>query len=390
LPSALVLFLSLFAAQAPVFVLAPMLPHVAEDFSIPVSVAGQLRAISGLVAAITAVKFGFIARGAPLRQMIASGLFLIPLGSLAAALAPAFWVLVAAQVAVGLGLGTVVTGGTAATADWVPAAGHSRLLSWTLMGPPAAAIVATLAAGVLADLDWRLAWLAPLGASIIAVAAVRTRPAGHTLVRPRVSISAMWRVPRIAGWALGEVLAYSSWSGVTVYAGALLIQSYKSSPGLAALAICGSAVAVVGGNLVARRWVARSSRALLLVCAIALSGTAGLFGVFRPAFWVSALVLVVAGFLAGGRALAGTAFGLQAAPDLRLAVMGVRTTAQQLSYLLGAGLGGAALGVGGYGGMGALLRYCSSWPPRRTHSPSARRSVLPVPITPLEPDCAID
>jgi predicted MFS family arabinose efflux permease len=57
----------------------------------------------------------------------------------------------------------------------------------------------------------------------------------------------------------------------------------------------------------------------------------------------------------GGRTIAGSAFGLGAAPDQRVAVMGLRAAAVQFGYLLGAAAGGAALAVGGYGLLGATI-----------------------------------
>jgi predicted MFS family arabinose efflux permease len=57
----------------------------------------------------------------------------------------------------------------------------------------------------------------------------------------------------------------------------------------------------------------------------------------------------------GGRTIAGSAFGLDAAPDQRVAVMGLRAAAVQFGYLLGAAAGGAALAAGGYGLLGATI-----------------------------------
>jgi predicted MFS family arabinose efflux permease len=57
----------------------------------------------------------------------------------------------------------------------------------------------------------------------------------------------------------------------------------------------------------------------------------------------------------GGRTIAGSGFGLDAAPDQRVAVMGLRAAAVQFGYLLGAASGGAALATGGYSLLGATL-----------------------------------
>jgi predicted MFS family arabinose efflux permease len=225
-----------------------------------------------------------------------------------------------------------------------------------LTGPPVAAIVATLVGGLLADVSWRMAWVAvPFAASVFAVVAIRTRPPEPPIPRTSGDLRSLWRVSGVPGWAAGELLSYSAWSGIPVYAGALLIGSYGVSPTIAAGAIGASAAAFVAGNLSARRWVDGSARSLLLVLSLMLATAAAAFGMLRPGLWLSITLLVVLGGLAGGRTLAGSAFGLRAVRDRGVAVMGVRTTAQQCGYVFGTGLGGAAIAAGGYAALGALL-----------------------------------
>jgi predicted MFS family arabinose efflux permease len=71
--------------------------------------------------------------------------------------------------------------------------------------------------------------------------------------------------------------------------------------------------------------------------------------------WVSIGLFSLLSFFAGGRTLAGSARSLHLAPALRLGVTGVRTGALQLGYFVGAAVGGAALGAGGYTGLGIAL-----------------------------------
>ena len=62
-------------------------------------------------------------------------------------------------------------------------------------------------------------------------------------------------------------------------------------------------------------------------------------------------------FVAGGRTLIGSAVGLEAEPERRLAVMGARSAAQQLGYFFGAAAAGGALAAGGYPGFGLALGF---------------------------------
>jgi MFS transporter, DHA1 family, inner membrane transport protein len=106
----LTLFLCLFAGQAAIIAISPVLPEVASDFGVSTATAGQLRSVSGLAAGIGALGMGALAARLGLRDLLLSGLGVLAAGSLLSAAAPTFGVLVLAQVAVGAGLAVVLSG----------------------------------------------------------------------------------------------------------------------------------------------------------------------------------------------------------------------------------------------------------------------------------------
>ncbi|HUF02199.1 MAG TPA: hypothetical protein VMN35_07225 [Gaiellaceae bacterium] len=55
------LFLSLFAGQAGLIAITPVLPQLAGDFDLSIAAAGQLRTVTGLVAGVTALGLGVVA-----------------------------------------------------------------------------------------------------------------------------------------------------------------------------------------------------------------------------------------------------------------------------------------------------------------------------------------
>ena len=108
--------------------------------------------------------------------------------------------------------------------------------------------------------------------------------------------------------------------------------------------------------MLARRFVERSTRAILISFALASAAAALVFGAWRPALAASAAcVFAVLGFLGGGRTLAGSMFGLDATGDRKLAVMSLRAAAVQFGYLIGAAVGGIALTVAGYAALGLVF-----------------------------------
>jgi predicted MFS family arabinose efflux permease len=116
-----------------------------------------------------------------------------------------------------------------------------------------------------------------------------------------------------------------------------------------------SAAAFVAGNLLFRRYADRDLRRPLRVLALAMAVTVAAFGTVRPTLAVSALLLAGSAFLGGGRTFLGNAFGLHVAPEQRVAVMSARAAANQFGYFVGAAVGGVALTVAGYDGLGIVL-----------------------------------
>ena len=102
------------------------------------AVAGQLRTITGLAAGVAALAVGRAGTRLALQHQLLAGAVLLGLGSLASAAAPSLALLAAAQALVGVGAAIVTTAGTLAAAEWVAPEQRTRVLSWALIGQPAA------------------------------------------------------------------------------------------------------------------------------------------------------------------------------------------------------------------------------------------------------------
>jgi MFS transporter, DHA1 family, inner membrane transport protein len=349
------LLLSLFAGQAAVIAVSPVLAELARDLGVSTSTAGQLRAISGIAAGVGALLIGPVSGRLGLRDLLLAGLAALALASLLSAAATSFAMLAAAQLILGGGLALVLSAGLAAAAEWSTAAERSRALSWALIGQPAAWIVGMPLVGAAGDLSWRLGWLVPLAAALTAAAVVSGRPrdaAGE-------AVRGSWRLLRddraVAGWALSELLAYAGWAGILVYAGALLVESYGVSAGVAGVALGAAAVAYLPGNFMARTRLDGGTRILLTALPPLAAAVAVLLGAWRPGALVSALLLSLLAVLNGGRTIAGSALGLELCSQRRVFAMRIRAAATQFGYLGGAALGGLALAIGGYPALGATF-----------------------------------
>src|SRR5262249_28181404 len=128
-----ILFLCLFASQAGLIALSPVLAQVASDLDVSTATARQLRTASGLAAGTTALALAKLARRLSLRTLLVGGAGLLALGSLASAAAPSFAALALAQLPVGAAVAVLVTGATAAAAEWALPEHRTRVLSWALI-----------------------------------------------------------------------------------------------------------------------------------------------------------------------------------------------------------------------------------------------------------------
>jgi predicted MFS family arabinose efflux permease len=345
-----VLFLCLFASQAALLVLSPILPEIAREFGVSTAAAGQLRSISGATGGLTAIVLAIAPRRAGLRELLSAGAMLVALGSALSAAAPSFVVLAAAQGVLGVGIGLLVAVGIAAAGEWPDPARRPHVLAWAIAGMPAAWIAGMPIVGLVADLDWRAAWLAvPMLFALVALALIRLRPPDLPTRRTGE------RRPGMARFAFGELLANGAWASVLTYSGTLLLDSYDLSPAVVALGLGAMAVAMIPGTFTARRHAARATPAML--CAITgFQGAAVLvLGGVRPSPGVTLGVLAVMAFVNGWRSLFASTVGMDTVPDDRLAVMSMRAAANQLGYLLGAAVGGLALAAGGFPGLGVAL-----------------------------------
>ena len=351
---AVVLFACMFAAQGSLLVLSPILPDVAADLGVSTALAAQLRTLSGAVAGMAALWLGMWSRPRALRQMLLAGTTLLVVSTAASAAAPNFVTLAVAQVILGFGLAIVLSGGLAAAGQWAPD-DAARTLSWALVGQPAAWIVGMPLVGAVAEQGWRYAWLAlPFAASVVALGLLALRGPDAVPQTPAGEPS-VWQEPGTRGWAIGELLAYGGWAGTLVFAGALFVESYATTSTVVGLILAAAAIAYLPGNFLARRFVDRQARVMLLGGAVASAGGVAAFGAVDAGPGWSLALLAALAVIAGARTIAGSSLGLALAPRCRLQAMSVRTAAVQGGYLMGSAVGGLALASGGYPALGVAL-----------------------------------
>lgn len=374
-----VLFLALFASQAGVLVLSPILSDVAADFGVSVAAAGQLRILAAPLAAIVALAASrSLARHSP-RALLVAGSLLLAAGSVASALAPTFALLALAQVPMWGGIATLIAAGVAAAASWSAPEHRTRTVARALAGPPAAWIVGMPLIGLVAEIHWRLAFVAlPLPAALLAVLALAARPTDRPIAGTGVALTGFLRRADARRWALGELAANSAWAGTLVFSGALFTELHGMSSATTGLVLAAVAVAYLAGNQWAGRAQPARARRAMLEGSLAAAVAVALTWAFTPGVVVTVALFAVTAALAASRTVAGTVFGFSVAGDRGREVGAVRAVTTQIGYLIGSLVGGAALALGGFGLLAVAfggLFLASTLPYLRVRGPS-RPTVL--------------
>src|SRR6476659_1062861 len=235
-----VLFACMFASQAGLLVLSPVLEDIAREFGTTTAAAGQLRTILGAAGGVAALSFA---------------------------------VLAVAQAVMGIGIGLIVAIAIAAAGEWAAPDERPKTLAWAIAGMPSAWVIGMPVTGAVASLGWRMAWLIVAGgADMVALALVWLRPADPP-TRRIGDATAAWRRPEVARFTLAELLANAAWASVLTYSGALLIESYGASR---------TTVALVPGTLVGR-WSAPEATPLgLAMLTLSQACFVAVLGAVRP------------------------------------------------------------------------------------------------------------
>jgi predicted MFS family arabinose efflux permease len=351
-----VLFLALFASQAGVLTLAPILSDVAADFGVSIAAAGQLRILAAPLAALVAIAAGRSLVHFSPRALLGVGSALLAFGSIASALAPTFTLLAAAQVPAWAGVATLIAAGVAATASWSEPESRTRVVAHALAGAPAAWIVGMPLIGAVAEVNWRLAFVAfPLPAAFLVGVAVVRRPADQPLMGARGSLAGFLGRVEARRWALSELLANSAWAGTLVFSGALFTERFGMSTAATGLALAGVAAAFLVGNQFAGRADPRRARRAMLEGSMGAAVFVALTWALTPSVGTTLLLFAAAAFVAATRTVAGTVYGFQVSGDLGHEVGSIRAVANQLGYLIGSVLGGLALALGGFSALAVVF-----------------------------------
>ncbi|MFC9241964.1 MFS transporter [Streptomyces decoyicus] len=352
------LTLGAFTLGLDAYVMAGVLPVLADDIGTSVSLAGQLVTVFTLAYALSAPLVAGLLSGVRPRALILAALAVFTLGNGATALAPSLRTLLLARGVAGAGAGVYSALSTAAAAALVPPERRGRALALVMGGMSAGTVLGVPIGVLLAEhTGWRATmWLLTgLGAGALAGLAALLPPVP---AEPAVPVRA--RLAALTDRAVAPVVTVSFLAAVA----SLGLYTYLA-PVLAAAGGVGEVAPYlwawgaggVLGSVLAGPLVDRTGRARML--------TGGVLAVIVPAL---ALLPVLAAAALPGAVVALVVWGaagwaLQVPQQHRLLALraergtialALNNSALYLGSAVGSALGGLALGAG-------LAPYALPW-----------------------------
>ncbi|MER7012491.1 MFS transporter [Saccharopolyspora sp. NPDC000359] len=361
LPSWLyVLFLALLATATDEFIIAGVLPGIADDLGVEVSAAGQLVTVFAVVYAVGAPSLAVICERFPRRPVMVSALGVFALANAAAAVAPGYWWLMAARVAAALAAAVIASAAFATAGAGAPPQEQGRYLAVVTAGMTAALFTGVpLGTWLGGAVGWRATFWLIAGVGLVAMAGLLTTapriPGGRAApLRERLAPLGDLGVLRLV---LVTFLAASGGLMFYTYLAAYAREVADGSSAVLTLLLFLVGIAGLVGALLAGRitdaWGPRRSlrivlgghaASLVLAAALVFSGAGSTFllsvviGCWALFAWgltppVQGSILLAAGPGAGMTALALNISGLYLGTGVAGAVGGVVINTAGIPYL---------------------------------------------------------
>lgn len=169
------LLVGVFVLVTSEFLPASLLPAMAAEFGVTEGVAGQVVTATAIVGVIAGPATALVFPRLDRRRLLLGLLVLALAANLVTALAPAFWMVVVARVALGIAISGTWSMALAVSAHLVPANHLGRAMMVVNTGVSAATVAAVPLGALIGSLaGWRVVFLAVAGATVVAIVVMAT------------------------------------------------------------------------------------------------------------------------------------------------------------------------------------------------------------------------
>jgi DHA1 family inner membrane transport protein len=355
------LMAAIFGFATCVTMLGPLLVDLSRELDVSLGQAGLLAAAMAVSWALAAPFAGVLSDRFGRRPLIVLALIGLGAATLGAGLAPSFGMLLVMRTLAGLfgGFGPAVV--IAAAGDLFPLSRRGMAMGWANLGFSMAAIVGVPSIGAIGGtFGWRWAFAAT-GLLVIALGVLisltfPTPRIVHTQTDDATTYRAALRVPGLWSILAANVFERALFNLAVLYLPSFLMLSYgldavAVAPILVLMAV-GSIVGTLGGGWLGDRF----SKAAIFVIAQVLAGAVALMLFTQvPGLAISAAGGALFSLVNASSRPALLALSTELSTRYRGAILGVFSVTNQAGIVLGASVGGLAIGVGGYGALALTM-----------------------------------
>ena len=356
-PTFLLVLLSVttFLAMLAVLILSPLLVELAKEFNTSVAAVGQLGGATAIAWGITAPLAGPVSDAYGRRPLLLTGLMLLALGILGAALAWNYGSLLAFRLLTGVGGAMIPPNSFALVFDIFPPEGRGKAIGWLISATGIGASLGVALVAFLLDVGgWRLPFYVVGGVTLALCALLwvwlpqSQRGPGRSLsfishYREVGSSAVVWYVMAV------NALRNMTFIGAFSYLAAKLMQTYGLTAGETVLPLAVAGLGVIAGGFIGGRLAGHRRRLDWLVPAYLVGG---LLAVLVFTTTVSPWIIVVLAFGAGSMATISTTvlptLLMELAGSSRTTATGMLAVGNQVGVFGGASIGGAMLALGGF------------------------------------------
>jgi predicted MFS family arabinose efflux permease len=303
-PAINIIAIATFAASLSARALDPVLPHVADDFSVTIATAASFAAVFAFTFAIVQPVLGAAADLFGKARLMIVCLVLLGLANILGAVATSFPLLFATRILAGIGSGGVFPVALSLTSDLVGAEKRQVAIGRTLAGSMTGNLLGASFSGVIGDfLGWR-GVLALLGLLVIAASvAVTAGFRGKVLTRAsKTNLSTLWHGYRTI-FSNPNALCYVAVFiegccvlGLFPYLASFLFELGETRLSIAGIVIAGFAVGGLIYTMTVSRFLPQLGVRGMMITGAALVGLQLAAVAFGPSWKVQAICLLFMGW----------------------------------------------------------------------------------------------
>ncbi|MEU6986592.1 MFS transporter [Streptomyces sp. NPDC046324] len=336
------LALATFAVGTDGFVIAGLLPAIAEDLNVSIPAAGQLVTAFALTLAVAAPVLGWATSSMDRRKALMIALVVFAIGNVVTALGTTYAVVLTARIITAAGAGIITSTASSAAAVVAPPEQRGRALAFVLGGLTLSSAIGLPLGTLIGSSDWHVTLWAVAGLGVVAAL-------GVAFALPKIMLPATTFRARLEPlkerWVLGTLavtmLALTGAYLLYTYIGAALEDTVDGSETTLTWVLFVYGIGVLAGNLLAGRLSDRYPAERLLLGALVVFVVVLVLA--RPAIESLATTFVWAavwGVLVGVPTVLQQHRLVAHAPAATPVLLGLNSSAIYLGVALGGALGG--------------------------------------------------